>query len=81
MIKKLLVKFYWNYGSMGDLEGLFIATEDKLKSWYGREAYFVRLFQLSILRKVINSSMMKDMKKVMMMLFDINYALGSERDE
>ena len=40
MTKKLLVQFYWNCGSMGDLEGLFIATEDKLKSWYGHEAYF-----------------------------------------
>lgn len=40
MTKKLLVKFYWDYGSMGDLEGLFIITEDELKSWYGREAYF-----------------------------------------
>ena len=40
MTKKLLVQFYWNCGRMGDLEGLFITTEDKLKSWYGREAYF-----------------------------------------
>lgn len=40
MTKKLLVQFYWGYGSMGDLEGLFITTEDELESWYGREAYF-----------------------------------------
>ena len=40
MTKKLLVQFYWNCGRMGDIEGLFITTEDELKSWYGREAYF-----------------------------------------
>ena len=40
MTKKLLVKFYWNCGRMGELDGLFIITEDELKSWYGREAYF-----------------------------------------
>ena len=40
MTKKLLVQFYWDCGRMGDLEGLFITTEDELKSWYGREAYF-----------------------------------------
>lgn len=40
MTKKLLVQFYWDCGRMGDLEGLFITTEDELKSWYGREVYF-----------------------------------------
>ena len=40
MTKKLLVQFYWDCGRMGDLDGLFIITEDELKSWYGREAYF-----------------------------------------
>ena len=40
MTKKLLVQFYWDCGRMGDLEGLFITTEDELKSWYGREACF-----------------------------------------
>lgn len=40
MTKKLLVQFYWDCGRMGNLEGLFITTEDELKSWYGREASF-----------------------------------------
>lgn len=40
MTKKLLVQFYWDCGRLGDLEGLFITTEDELKSWYGRESYF-----------------------------------------
>ena len=40
MTKKLLVRFYWNCGRGGNLDGLFIITEDELKSWYGREAYF-----------------------------------------
>lgn len=37
---KRLYKFYWNCGRMGELEGLFIATEAGVKSIQGHEVYF-----------------------------------------
>lgn len=35
-----LWKFYWCCGRSGNLEGLFVATEDEIKQAIGREAYF-----------------------------------------
>jgi hypothetical protein len=35
-----LVRFCQDYGRMGDVEGLFITTEDKMKQIMGTEVYF-----------------------------------------
>ena len=40
MTNKLLVQFYWDCGRMGDIDGLFVSTQEELNSWYGREVYF-----------------------------------------
>lgn len=39
-MNKYLYKFYWDCGRMGDLETLFVATEDEVKDLIGRNAYF-----------------------------------------
>jgi hypothetical protein len=39
-MKNYLWKFYWSCGRMGDLDGLFVATENEVKQAIGREAYF-----------------------------------------
>lgn len=35
-----LYKFYWDCGRMGDLEGLFIATQEQIDSIMGKDIYF-----------------------------------------
>lgn len=40
MTKKLLVQFYWDCGRMGDIDGLFVTTQEELSSWYNRYIYF-----------------------------------------
>lgn len=37
---KKLYKFYWDCGRQGDLEGLFIAEEQKVADAIGKEAQF-----------------------------------------
>lgn len=37
---KILVKFHWDYGRMGNVNGLFITTKEKLEDVYGRDVYF-----------------------------------------
>lgn len=37
---KKLYNFYWDCGSSGELDGLFIATEDDVKSLIGKEIHF-----------------------------------------
>jgi len=37
---KKLYKFYWDCGRQGDVEGLFFANEENVKSAIGREVYF-----------------------------------------
>ncbi len=35
-----LYKFYWDCGRMGEVESLFVADEDYVKSLIGKEVYF-----------------------------------------
>lgn len=37
---KVLAKFYWDCGRMGDVHGLFICDKADLEAAYGREVYF-----------------------------------------
>jgi len=37
---KKLYSFYWDYGRMGGVEGLFIADESKVKKAIGKHVYF-----------------------------------------
>lgn len=37
---KILVKFHWDCGRMGDVNGLFITTKEELENVYGRNVYF-----------------------------------------
>lgn len=39
-MNKYLWKFCWEYGRRGNVEGLFIATEDEVRNSLGKEAYF-----------------------------------------
>jgi hypothetical protein len=39
-MKNYLWKFYWSCGRMGDLDGLFVATENEVKKAIGKELYF-----------------------------------------
>jgi hypothetical protein len=39
-MENYLWKFYWSCGRMGDLEGLFVATEDEVKNAANKEVYF-----------------------------------------
>lgn len=39
-MNKYLWKFYWDCGRMGDLETLFVATEEEIKDLIGKEANF-----------------------------------------
>ncbi|KAA9007242.1 hypothetical protein D3C73_184980 [compost metagenome] len=40
MENKYLYKFGWDCGRMGDVEGLFVATEEEIKDAIGKEVYF-----------------------------------------
>ena len=35
-----LWKFHWDCGRQGDLDGVFIATEEEVQSLVGQEVYF-----------------------------------------
>jgi hypothetical protein len=37
---KYLYQFYWDCGRMGELDGLFVATEKEVANAIGKEAYF-----------------------------------------
>lgn len=37
---KNLYKFNWDYGRMGDVEGIFVAEESKIKAAIGKEVVF-----------------------------------------
>jgi hypothetical protein len=39
-MSKYLWKFYWYCGRQGDLDGLFVATEEEIKNIIGKRAYF-----------------------------------------
>lgn len=36
----LLVEFYWDCGRMGDVQGLFVTTQEELDKAYGRRVSF-----------------------------------------
>jgi hypothetical protein len=37
---RLLVRFEWDCGRMGTVEGLFVATQEELDKAYGKHVYF-----------------------------------------
>ncbi|CAB3779326.1 hypothetical protein LMG28688_00805 [Paraburkholderia caffeinitolerans] len=37
---KLLVKFHWDCGRQGEVDGLFVVEKDVLEKAYGKEVYF-----------------------------------------
>lgn len=37
---KVIAKFYWYCGRMGDLEGLFVTDKAELEGAYGKHVYF-----------------------------------------
>lgn len=39
-MSRKLYKFHWDCGRMGDVEGLFIATEKEVKKAIGKDVYF-----------------------------------------
>lgn len=39
-MSKVLVKFFWDCGRSGDLEGLFSIEKEKLEKSYGTHVYF-----------------------------------------
>lgn len=39
-IMKNLYSFYWDCGRMGDLSGLFVATQEEVDNLIGKEVYF-----------------------------------------
>lgn len=39
-MNKYLWKFYWDCGRMGEVEGLFIATENEIQNAIGKNIYF-----------------------------------------
>lgn len=40
MSKQVLVRFYWDYGRQGNVEGLFVTDEATLEKAYGKQVYF-----------------------------------------
>lgn len=40
MSKSVLVRFFWDCGRMGDVEGLFVTDEATLEKSYGKRVYF-----------------------------------------
>lgn len=38
--KKALWRFHWSVGRMGDVDGLFVATDAEVEDALGREVYF-----------------------------------------
>jgi hypothetical protein len=39
-MSKVLVKFYWDCGRMGSVDGLFVTTTEELDEAYGKQVYF-----------------------------------------
>lgn len=39
-MNKFLWRFYWDCDRMGNVEGLFVATEDEIKNIIGKKIYF-----------------------------------------
>lgn len=39
-MSKVLVEFNLDYGRMGNLDGLFVTTNEELANLYGKEVYF-----------------------------------------
>lgn len=39
-MNRFLWKFYWDCGRQGNLDGLFVATEEEVKNLIGKEIYF-----------------------------------------
>jgi len=37
---KVIARFYWDCGRMGEVDGLFVSTKESLESAYGKEVYF-----------------------------------------
>ena len=40
MTKKLLVQFFWDWGRMGNVDGIFVTTQEELIKFYGKKVYF-----------------------------------------
>lgn len=40
MTKKVLYKFFWDCGRMGEVESVFIATPDEVANVIGKDVYF-----------------------------------------
>jgi len=40
MTKKLLAYFFWDCGRMGDVDGIFVTTQEELDEACGKEVYF-----------------------------------------
>lgn len=40
MTKKLLAQFFWDCGRMGDVDGIFVTTQEELDKAYGKQVYF-----------------------------------------
>jgi phenolic acid decarboxylase len=39
-MKKGIYKFYWDCGRQGNIDGIFVATDEEIKSIIGKEIYF-----------------------------------------
>ncbi|ATO50997.1 hypothetical protein P4V86_15460 [Brevibacillus laterosporus] len=39
-MERFLWRFYWDWGRSGELEGLFVATENEIQGLAGKSAYF-----------------------------------------
>ena len=37
---KVIARFYWDCGRMGEVDGLFVTTKQALEAAYGKEVYF-----------------------------------------
>jgi hypothetical protein len=40
MMEKVIAKFFWDCGRMGEVEGMFVSSRDELEKAYGKEVYF-----------------------------------------
>lgn len=39
-MSKVLVRFFWDCGRMGDVDGLFVTTKEELEKAYDKRVYF-----------------------------------------
>jgi len=37
---KVIAEFFWDCGRMGDVQGMFVTTEEALEKAYGKKVYF-----------------------------------------